>query len=490
MCTRLLTVLRAPAIALCLAVLAVPVASAQNWGLSNLYIFQGMISGPDGGNPYGGVILGSDGNYYGTTWYGGTGGGVVFKVTPSGTESIVYAFSGSRDGQMPFALVQGPNGNLYGGTWYGGQGFGIIYEVTLNGKETILQSLSNTNGGPAYIQGGLTLGSDGNFYGTSAGGGAYGQGTFFRMTPSGELTVLYSFTESSGTNPHGELIETKRGEFYGATAFGGDGGYGTVFMVTTAGELTVLHAFSGGADGGQPWADLVRGNDGAFYGTTQGGGSGKCSNWAVPPGCGTVFRVTSSGEESIVYTFLGYPTDGSWPTGGLTRGKDGIFYGTTTAGGYLAPGNCTSGCGTIFSVTPKGQEMLLYACGEPPNPWYYNCWSPSGTLLLSDGDVLTGTSGQGGGGWGNVFQLAPAPTVTLTTTRSAIELHQSTDLKWASNHAQSCLASGSWSGEEALKGSERETPSGVGSYTYTLTCTGVGATANASATVAVSERRR
>lgn len=474
------------AFALCMVCMCTSTAQAQSWGLSTLYQFQGGISGPDAGNPYGGVIKGSDGNYYGTTWYGGSGSGTVFKVTPAGVESIVYSFSGS-DGQMPFALVQGANGNLYGGTWYGGQGYGVIFEMTTSGQETILQSFSNTNGGPAYIQGGLTLGSDGNFYGTSAGGGTYGQGSLFRMTPAGQLTVLYSFTGSSGTNPHGELLEAKAGQFLGSTAFGGDGSNGTVYKFTVAKDhFTVLHAFTGGADGALPWSNLIKGSDGAFYGTTQGGGTGTCSDYTIPAGCGTVFRVTVAGDESIAYHFAGYPTDGAYPTGGLTRGKDGILYGTTAAGGFLAPGNCGSGCGTVFSLSTTGTRSILFACGEPPDPWYSDCWGPSGTLLLSAGNVLTGTSSQGGNGWGNLFQIALKPTVTLTANPSTISLHDKTQLKWDSSEAQNCQASGNWSGNEPVKGKTHEQPFGTGSFTYTLTCTGVGGSESASATVTVN----
>jgi uncharacterized repeat protein (TIGR03803 family) len=149
----------------------------------------------------------------------------------------VYAFSGSADGQLPFKLVLGPNGNFYGTTLWGGgdNGYGIIFEVTPDGRETILQSFTGTGGGPANPAAGLTLGKDGNFYGTSSGGGVSGAGTFFVMTPAGKLTVLNSFGGSVGSSPHGELIEGPDGAFYGTTAMGGDGGYGTVFKVTSTG---------------------------------------------------------------------------------------------------------------------------------------------------------------------------------------------------------------------------------------------------------------
>jgi uncharacterized repeat protein (TIGR03803 family) len=192
----------ATALAVALALTPAVHAQTSTWGLTNRYIFQGGVSGPDGGTPYGGLILGTDGNYYGTTWYGGTGGGTVFKVTPAGAESVVYAFSGSQDGQLPSKLVQGADGNFYGTAYWGGgsNGYGIIFKVTPNGVETILQSLTN-NGGPTNPGTGLTLGADGNLYGTSTGGGSNGQGTFFQITRAGALTVLYSFGGSAGGRP-------------------------------------------------------------------------------------------------------------------------------------------------------------------------------------------------------------------------------------------------------------------------------------------------
>lgn len=472
------------------SLMAAPAAqSAEQWGSTSLYIFSGGISGPDGGTPYGGVIEGPDGNYYGTTWYGGTGGGTVFQVTPSGQETIVYAFSGAADGQLPFKLALGPNGNFYGTSlWGGGQnGYGIIYEVTPSGQETILQSFVGTGGGPANPAAGLTLAKDGNFYGTSSGGGAYGGGTFFRMTPAGELTVLSSFGGSAGSSPHGELIEGPDHALYGTTAQGGDGGYGTVFKVTRDGVFTVLHAFTGGVDGAQPGAPLLLGQDGNLYGTTQAGGSGNCTIAGLPSGCGTVFQVTLAGVETVIHQFAGYPTDGADPIGGLAQRKDGTLYGTTTQGGYTTPGNCGSGCGTIFSMTTTGEETILIAYGIPASEWYVSGWSPSGTLLLSSHDTLIGTTQNGGGGWGNVVEIAPVPKVKLKAKPDSVALGGAVELKWDSHYAQSCDASGGWSGTETLKGSESVLPSTAGTVTYTLTCSGVAGSSTATATVTVTD---
>jgi len=423
--TRALQITAAFAVALSLAP---AVDAAEVLGLSNLYVFAGGISGPDGGTPSGGLIRGTDGNYYGTTLYGGTGGGTVFKVTPSGTESIVYAFSGSQDGQLPSKLVEAA-GDFYGTAYWGGgtDGYGIIYKVSTSGAETILQSFSGTNGGPANPGAGLTLGSDGYLYGTSTGGGQSGQGTFFRMTPEGELEVLYSFGGAAGSSPAAEVIEVRSGEFFGTTRQGGSGGYGTVFAVSSAGKLSVLHAFTGGTDGAYPAAPLVHARDGAFYGTTQAGGAGNCGFPGLPSGCGTVFRVTADGNETVIHTFAGYPTDGSGPIAGLVQARNGALYGTTSSGGFTAPGNCSSGCGTIFAIDTGGTERILYACGEPPQPWYSQCWVPSGTLLLGPDDSLTGTSENGGNGWGNLFSISPVPTGTATATPTDISLQAGTD---------------------------------------------------------------
>jgi uncharacterized repeat protein (TIGR03803 family) len=196
--------------------------------------------------------------------------------------------------------------------------------------------------------------------------------------------------------------------------------------------------------------------------------------------------VTSAGVESVIHTFAGYPTDGGNPLGGLAQAKDGTFYGTTQAGGFTTPGNCYSGCGTIFSLDPAGTEQILISFGTPEDQWYVAGWAPSGTLLLSAHDTLTGTTQNGGGGWGNLFSIEPAPTAQLTATPTTVALHDHAELKWESTNAESCEATDGWNGTEPVKGKQREVPAASGLWTYTLTCTGIGGTVSASATVTVT----
>jgi uncharacterized repeat protein (TIGR03803 family) len=281
--------------------------------------------------PYSGLVEGSDGNIYGTTASGGTSGrGTVFKITPSGTETVLYSFpAGSSE---PYTgLVQGSDGNFYGTTGANGTSDdGTVFEITPSGTETVLHTFakSGTDGQIPYA--GLILGSDGNLYGTTYNGGANGLGTVFKVTPGGTETVLYSFAGGSdGEHPYGGVTQGSDGNFYGTTYQGGTSGLGTVFKVTPGGTETVLHTFAGGSsDGATPEAGLIQGSDGNFYGNTlQGGASG----------LGTVFELTPNGTETILHAFAG-GSDGANPTANLVQGSDGNLYGSTSAGGTKGDG--------------------------------------------------------------------------------------------------------------------------------------------------------
>jgi uncharacterized repeat protein (TIGR03803 family) len=305
--------------------------------------------------PSAGLVQGSNGNFYGTTEYGGaSGNGTVFQMTSAGVLTTLVSFSGTN-GSYPVApLVQGSDGNFYGTTAYGGTNGnnGTVFQMTPAGTLTTLVSFNSTNG--SYPAAGLVQGSDGNFYGTTLAGGASGIGTVFQMTPAGLLTTLVSFNNSDGAAPLVALVQGTNGNFYGTTSQGGNlsvnegAGYGTVFEMTPAGGLTTLVVFNG-SEGGSPRAAMVQGTNGIFYGTTEYGGAS---------GEGTAFRVTPAGALTRVVSFTG--ANGNRPCAGLLQGSDGNFYGTTEYGG-------ADGLGTVFQMTTNGVLTTLVSFGSQTN---------------------------------------------------------------------------------------------------------------------------
>ena len=305
--------------------------------LTNLHSFIGS----DGYCPVGALVQGSDGNFYGTTAGGGANSlGNVFSISPSGTLTNLYSFSGPpNDGSHPHSsLVPGNDGNFYGTAYSGGaSNAGNVLRIRPSGSLTKLWSFTGGSDG-AKPWAGLLHGSDGNFYGTTYSGGDSNAGTVFRISPSASFTNLWSFTGGSdGANPEAGLAQGTDGDFYGTTARGATSNAGSVFRISPSGTLTTLYSFSGGSDGTAPWAGLLQGSDGNFYGTTAGG-------------TGTVFRISPSGSFTNLYSFQG--TDGSNPSAGLVQGIDGAFYGTTRFGGAASDG-------TVF--------RLIVPLSPPPN---------------------------------------------------------------------------------------------------------------------------
>src|SRR5271166_1016929 len=286
------------------------------------------------------------------------------------TFSSLYSFCSQpncADGADPWAgLVQGADGNLYGTTFRGGTGVGTAYKITTGGTLTSLHSFNGTDGlNPAAN---LVLASDGNYYGTTPSGGNLNLGNIFKMTPSGTVTQVYSFCQSScpnGANPLGALVQGADGNFYGVAQGGGDGhcsgisgiGCGVVFKVTPAGTLTVLHAFAG-PEGADPYAGLVLGADGDLYGTTQHGGTGDNNSCGENSGlgCGTVFKITPGGTLTTLYNFCSLLNcaDGYGPQSVLVQATDGNFYGTAHWGGANADG-------TVFKISPTGALTTLHS---------------------------------------------------------------------------------------------------------------------------------
>lgn len=302
-----------------------------------------------GSGPAGPLVQDSAGNFYGTAVGGGShscqyGCGTVFKMTPKGIVTRLHSFDGA-DGDTPQAgVIVATDGNLYGTARYGGANNGgtvFKLDLTTGTLTTLYNFCSQTNCADGdNIWGGLVQGTDGNFYGTAAAGGANGDGTVFKITPEGTLTTLHSFDGADGLGPQAGLVQGQDGDFYGTTGAGGNTscGCGTVFKISPEGTFTTLHSF-GGADGSDPIASLAAGSDGNFYGTTFYGGV-HCGY--VLCGNGTVFQITPGG----VLTTLSYVgvKDDQYPDTPLVQATNGTFYGTSDFGGAFA-------FGTIFSLS-------------------------------------------------------------------------------------------------------------------------------------------
>jgi uncharacterized repeat protein (TIGR03803 family) len=302
----------------------------------NETVLYSFTSGTDGQYPRAALVRDAAGNLFGTTSYGGTSNrGTVFKLDATGKETVLYNFTGGADGGNPFAsLLLGGGGNLYGTTSGGGpSGFGTVFKLDATGKETVLYGFTGGADGGSPLAG-LILSPAGKFYGTTYAGGAFGFGTVFQLDATGKQTVLHSFADGSdGSGPKAGLVRDSVGNLYGTTYSGGAAGYGTVFKLAPSGKETVLYSFTGGADGINPEAGLVRDTFGNLFGTTYGGGA---------PGYGTVFKVDTTGREIVLYRFA--PGAGMVPRAGLIRDAGGNFYGTTSSGG--------SGGGTVFKLSP------------------------------------------------------------------------------------------------------------------------------------------
>ncbi|MGA2135196.1 MAG: choice-of-anchor tandem repeat GloVer-containing protein [Bryobacteraceae bacterium] len=259
---------------------------------SGAYSMLHVFEGTDGAAPQGALVRGADGNFYGTTTAGGAYNpdgqelhyGTVFQVTPEGVFTTLYSFSGP-DGCYPGGLVLGPDGDLYGTTGCGGTsyimpddpGVGTVYKISPSGTLTTLHNFSSQSGGQYCTNcqtGGLTLRADGGFYGTTPNGGAYGEGEVYRISAEGVLTDLHNFDNTDGAHPIGGLVSANDGNLYGTTRLGGASNYGTIFRITAGGVFTSLFSFSSpDRQGSQPAGTMLEGTDGNFYGTTSEGGA-------------------------------------------------------------------------------------------------------------------------------------------------------------------------------------------------------------------------
>jgi uncharacterized repeat protein (TIGR03803 family) len=332
----------------------------------------------------------------------------VFTVTTDGVLTTLVYFDYSNGAHPVAGLVQGSDDYFYGTTEEDAElpftlDYGTVFKMTAGGDLTTLVSFNRSNG--RYPRAGLIQSTNGSFYGTTQQGGANDVGTVFRITTNGALTTLVTFSNSNGTYPWSELTQGSDGSFYGTCYQGGANGYGTVFRMTAAGTLTTLTSFAN-TNGAYPYAGLVQGSDGAFYGTTSSGGT-------TPNVNGTVFRITTNGNLNTLVAFKFLET-GSEPRGGLLRGSDGSFYGTTSAGG-------SNGYGTVFRITTNGVFTTLVSFNNDNGAYPY-----AGLIQENDGS-LYGTARLGGAfGYGTVFRVLP---VSMTTRRSGSNLI----LQWPTN---------------------------------------------------------
>jgi uncharacterized repeat protein (TIGR03803 family) len=401
--------------------------------LQTLYSFTG---GADGANPYAAVIEDAQGNLYGTTMNGGAGVGaagfgVVFEVSPTGSETVLYTFTGGADGGEPSSgLLMDSKGNLYGTTQGGGISgeycessgpCGVVFKLSppaVQGNpwtETVLHTFTgNADGGNPFA--GLIADSSGNLYGTTRmGGSQHLTGVVFKISTAGQETVLYNFclltSCDDGANPEAGLIRDSKGNLYGTTENGGiadslgDPGAGTIFKLTPTNQESVLYGYSiahSAITGSYLTAGVIEDSSGNLYGTTSQGGL-TCGDTS----CGVVFSLTSNDHYTVLHYFQG-GTDGAVPGyGSLLRAANGDLYGTTSTGGT---GSCTTlyepaGCGIVFSVTAAGSEAVLYTFKGQAD----GAFPEAGLTVDRTARVLgfgtTAGSSDGTYGYGTVFEI-------------------------------------------------------------------------------------
>jgi uncharacterized repeat protein (TIGR03803 family) len=319
--------------------------------------------GGDGLGPMASVIRTATGVFHGTAMNGGKpeggscdhGCGTLFELDAAGKIAagkikVLYAFTGGTDGgQIEAGIVQDEKGNLYGTATQGGDmscdygwGCGVVFKVDGDGKETVLHAFTGQPDG-WLVSGNLVRDSMGNLYGVTEAGGTSNVGTVFKVDPSGNETVLYSFLGTvNGLYPQGPLLRDAAGNFYGVAQQGGDFECGVVFKLDNTGKETTLYNFAGTSDGCNPAGGLIRDRQGNLYGAATAGGAGTG---------GTIYRLDASGSIAVLYSFAG-GSDGKYPWGPLALDKSGRLYGTTYGGGDISCGTNSFGCGVVFKIEP------------------------------------------------------------------------------------------------------------------------------------------
>ncbi len=367
-----------------------------------VYSFDGADNGIFGPFPASVMAQGRDGNLYGTTDSGGTNllGG-VFMVTPAGTETTLHDFTSTDGAHCNMGLTLGNDGNFYGACFDGGAtNHGELYRISSAGIFTSLYSFTNVADDGASPNAPPIQATDGNFYGTTIGGGTNGDGTIYKMTPSGKVTILHSILyPAEGGSPATALVQGSDGNLYGTTEEGA-----VVFKVTTAGKFTVLHTFAVTGDGALPLGALIQGNDGNFYGTTQLDGTNAE---------GTVFKITPAGKFTVLENFNAAIDGQGDPWIGLVQATDSNFYGVTFRFGLpLEPQY-----GGIYKLTSKGVYSSLYLFDGTVGA------NPASALVQHTNGLLYGnTQNNGGLNVGTVYSLniGAVPFCSLLTSSGKI----------------------------------------------------------------------
>jgi uncharacterized repeat protein (TIGR03803 family) len=356
-----------------------------------------------GNTPAAALTRTTDGHFAGTTTQGGpANAGTVFTMTASGDVTILHAFTGGADGADPYgALVQDADGSLVGTTSSGGAAnAGTVFRISSTGNFTLIYTFGAGTDG-AYPYAGLLRATDGNLYGTTSGAGGYGAGTVFKLAADGTFSVVYTFTGGAdGGYPYSSLVQGADGRFCGTTSAGGATGYGTVFCLGGDGTLATLYAFTGGSDGAYPYGGVAVATDASLYGTAAEGGD---------YGQGTVFKLAPDGTFTVVHEFVGDASDGGYPVAGLAQAADGSYYGTTYVGG---PQNA----GSVFHLTLDGGYAIVYAFAAAEDGGY-----PYAGLTQGAAGTLYGTASYGGAqGVGTAFQLSTVASLVTWNTPAAI----------------------------------------------------------------------
>lgn len=366
------------------------ISSAGNFAVIKTFSADPKI---DGGSGYGSLCAASDSNFYGITYNGGTfNSGTIFRITLKGEYTVLKHLKTAEDGYAyTNSLVEGPDGYLYGMNHYGGSlGQGTIFKISKAGDYKLLRPMNYRTDGSGPV-GSLIVASATEMYGVSKGGGANGLGTVFSISTTGVFKLLKSFTEADGRYPKAGLIKHPDGGFYGMTSEGGAGFYGTVYRILSTGSFSVLNSFSGGQLGNIPMESLIQAKDFAYYGTTISGGTYNH---------GTVFKLCD-GKFTVIKSF-NKAVDGGMPKGSLMQASDGNFYGTTSEGGL-------NNAGTIFRLTPSGAYSVVYHLNSPKDGG-----NPQGSLTEGTAGILYGTTTNGGTtNGGTIFRVTTKSVFTV-----------------------------------------------------------------------------